>query len=155
MTQEADGLCFGPKHLKQTTLHYSQFIENGQVKLGQHYAATCLSRGNIHLYTNHLTSELGLHGIPAPLKYLSKEVGLIGDPWANPGKQWQSLAKLWLCAETVLSKSNRNDLSFTQIHKSAIPEDWKDWMNAKLMNTNVRPPDESFGKSFTQYLKGL
>ena len=36
MTQEADGLYFGPKHLKQTTLHYSQFIENGQAKLGQH-----------------------------------------------------------------------------------------------------------------------
>ena len=37
MTQEADGLYFGPKHLKQTTPHYSQFIENGQAKLGQHY----------------------------------------------------------------------------------------------------------------------
>ena len=36
MTQEADELYFGPKHLKQTTLHYSQFIENGQAKLGQH-----------------------------------------------------------------------------------------------------------------------
>ena len=33
MTQEANGLYFGPKHLKQTTLHYSQFIENGQAKL--------------------------------------------------------------------------------------------------------------------------
>ena len=39
MTQEADGLYFGLKHLKQTTLHYSQFIENGQAKLGQHYWA--------------------------------------------------------------------------------------------------------------------
>ena len=37
MTQEADGLYFGSKHLKQTTLRYSQFIENGQAKLGQHY----------------------------------------------------------------------------------------------------------------------
>ena len=43
-------------------------------------------RADIHLYANHLTSELGLRGIPAPLKYLSKEVGLAGDPWANLGK---------------------------------------------------------------------
>ena len=28
-------------------------------------------------------------------------------------------------------------------------------MNAKLINTDTRPPDESFRKSFTQYLKGL
>ena len=37
MTQEADGLYFSPKHLKQTILSYSWFIENGQAKLGQHY----------------------------------------------------------------------------------------------------------------------
>ena len=55
----------------------------------------------------------------------------------------------------MLLKSNCNDLSFTQICKSTIPEDWKDWMNVKLMNTDARPPDESFRKSFTQYLKGL
>ena len=59
-------------------------------------------RSDIRLYTNHLTSELGLRGIPTPLKYLSKEVGLVGDPWANLGEQWQSLAKLWLHTETVL-----------------------------------------------------
>ena len=112
-------------------------------------------RADICLYTNHLTSELGLRGIPAPLKYLSKEVGLAGDPWANLGERWQSLAKLWIRPETMLSKSNLNDLSFTQICKSSIPEDWKNWMNVKLMNTDVRPPDESFGKSFTQYLKAL
>ena len=40
-------------------------------------------RSDIRLYTNHLASELGLCGIPTPLKYLSKEVRLIGDPWAN------------------------------------------------------------------------
>ena len=54
-------------------------------------------RADICLYTNHLTSELGLRGIPAPLKHLSKEVGLAGDPWANLGERWQSLAKLWIC----------------------------------------------------------
>ena len=43
MTQEADGSYFGPKHLKQTTLHYSQFIENSQAKLGQHYLALYVS----------------------------------------------------------------------------------------------------------------
>ena len=123
-----------------------------------HHMETGMStnkRSDIRLYTNHLTSELGLHGIPAPLKYLSKEVGLVRDPWANLSERWQSLAKLWLRPETVLSKSNCTDLSFTQICKSAIPEDWKEWMNAKLMNTNTRLPDESFRKSFTQYLKGL
>ena len=36
MTQEADGLYFGPKYLKQIILSHSQFIENGQAKLGQH-----------------------------------------------------------------------------------------------------------------------
>ena len=43
MTQEADGLYCGPKHLKQTILHYSQFIENGQAKLGQHYLVSYLT----------------------------------------------------------------------------------------------------------------
>ena len=43
MTQEADGLYWGPKHLKQTILSYSQFIENGQAKLGQHYYILFLS----------------------------------------------------------------------------------------------------------------
>ena len=37
MTQETNGSYFGPKHLKQTILSYSQFIENDQAKLGQHY----------------------------------------------------------------------------------------------------------------------
>ena len=41
MTQEANGSYFGPKHLKQTILSYSQFIENGQAKLGQHYSGQC------------------------------------------------------------------------------------------------------------------
>ena len=34
---------FGPKHLKQTILIYSQFIENGQAKLGQYYFPISLS----------------------------------------------------------------------------------------------------------------
>ena len=37
MTQEANGSYLGPKHLKQKILCYSQFIEKGQAKLGQHY----------------------------------------------------------------------------------------------------------------------
>ena len=37
MTQEANGSYLVPKHLKQAILSYSQFIENGQAKLGQHY----------------------------------------------------------------------------------------------------------------------
>ena len=55
MTQEADGSYFGPKHLKQTTLHYSQFIANEQAKLGQHYESVCCL--NSHLNHQLLTSH--------------------------------------------------------------------------------------------------
>jgi hypothetical protein len=69
--------------------------------------------------------------------------------------EWKALAALWLRTEISLAKSDRNDLSFTQIRKSSIPNEWKDWMNAKLMNTDAKCPLESFGKSFTVYLKSL
>ena len=55
----------------------------------------------------------------------------------------------------MLSKCGRSDLSFTQIRKSTIPEDWKDWMDSKLMRTDVEHPAESFRQVFTEYLKGL
>ena len=71
------------------------------------------------------------------------------------GARWQALATLWLCAEAVLSSSGRTNLSFLQIHKSTLPDDWKEWMNAKLMRTNTPAPAEPFGKIFTSYLKGI
>jgi hypothetical protein len=71
------------------------------------------------------------------------------------GAQWHSLAALWLRAESALSKSGRTDLSFTQIRKASIPEEWKEWMNAKLMNIDAKRPSDKFGKVFTDYLNGL
>jgi hypothetical protein len=71
------------------------------------------------------------------------------------GVQWKALAALWLRTEILLTKSGRTDLSFTQVHKSSIPEEWKEWMNAKLMSVDARPPAASFGKVFTNYLMGL
>jgi len=69
--------------------------------------------------------------------------------------QWRSLAALWLWAKSTLSKSGRTDLSFTQIRKASIPEEWKEWMNAKLMKTDAKRPSDKFGKVFTDYLNGL
>jgi hypothetical protein len=69
--------------------------------------------------------------------------------------QWRSLAALWLRAESALSKSGRTDLSFTQIRKASLPEEWKEWMNAKLMKTDTKRPSDKFGKVFTDYLNGL
>jgi hypothetical protein len=71
------------------------------------------------------------------------------------GAQWRSLAALWLRAESALSKSGRTDLSFTQIRKASLPEEWKEWMNAKLMKTDAKRPSDKFGKVFTDYLNGL
>ena len=65
------------------------------------------------------------------------------------------LCKLWLRAEAILESSTRSDLSFTQIHKSTIPEDWKDWMNSKLMNSDAKPPADTFRNVFTEYLNRL
>lgn len=97
----------------------------------------------------------GLGGVPTPLQYLREEVGLSGAAWETLGAEWQALGALWIQAETALSRSGRIDLSFTEIRKSSIPEEWKDWMNSKLMNTDATKPAESFGKAFTDYLKSL
>ena len=105
--------------------------------------------------TEDLSSLPGLNGVPTPLLHLCKEVGLVGKMWTSLGDQWQVLCKLWLCPETILELSTRSDLSFTQIHKSTIPGDWKDWMNSKLMNSNAKPPADSFRNVFTEYLNGL
>jgi hypothetical protein len=85
--------------------------------------------------------------------HLCEEVGLAGDPWKSLGAEWQALATLWLQAEAVIARSGWPELLFTQIHKSAIPNYWKEWMNAKLMKTNVEHPTKAFGKVLTDYLK--
>jgi len=55
----------------------------------------------------------------------------------------------------LLSKSGRTELSFDEIRKSSIPEDWKEWMYSKLMKTDAKRPAESFGHVITNYLNGL
>ena len=55
MSQETDGSYFRHKHLKQIVLSYSQFIANGQAKLGQHYIealTTFFFNLEIHDYCN-------------------------------------------------------------------------------------------------------
>ena len=71
------------------------------------------------------------------------------------GTEWQVFGALWLQMEATLSRSGRTDLSFTKIHKSFIPEEWKEWMNVKLMNINVKWPMDSFVHVLTSYLKSL
>jgi hypothetical protein len=71
------------------------------------------------------------------------------------GSGWQALGYLWLCTETALAWSGRADLTFAEICNLSIPDDWKDWMYAKLMRTDATCPVESFGKVFTDYLNGL
>jgi hypothetical protein len=75
--------------------------------------------------------------------------------WESLGAEWQALAALWLRAETALFKAGRTDLSFTEIQKASIPDEWKEWMNAKLLKTDAKRPAESFGQVFTNYLNGL
>ena len=104
---------------------------------------------------NTLISLRGLSGVPAPLQYLREEVGLAGPDWESLGAEWKTLAALWLRAEVLLSKSDRTDLSFDQIRLSSIPEAWKDWMSAKLMNVDANRPAEIFGTVFTDYLNKL
>ena len=102
-----------------------------------------------------ISRQSGLSGVPGELVYLRAELGLVGDAWNSMGAKWQDIAALWLRAETKLSNCGHSDLSITQIRKSTIPEDWKDWMASKLMRTDAQHPAESFGQVFTEYLKGL
>ena len=74
--------------------------------------------------------------------------------WESLGAGWHSLCALWLQAEAILARTSIPDLSFTQICKSAIPDDWKKWMNAKLMKADMDCPQKGFGKVLMQYLKG-
>jgi len=108
-----------------------------------------------YLTINTFISLHGLSGVPAPLQYLREEVGLAGLDWESLGVEWKTLAALWLRTEVLLSKSARTDLSFDQIRQSSIPEAWKDWMLAKLMNTDANRPAEIFGTVFTDYLNKL
>jgi hypothetical protein len=71
------------------------------------------------------------------------------------GAEWQSLASLWLRTDTALIRSGRTDLSFKEIHQLSIPDDWKQWMFAKIMKVDAKCPPDSFGKVFTDYLHGL
>jgi hypothetical protein len=103
----------------------------------------------------HFYSQHGLVGMPPSLQYLREEVGLSGAPWESLGSIWQTLAAQWLRVEAALGTSGRTDLTYDEIRKSSIPDQWKDWMSAKLMKTDAQRPSESFGQGFTDYLRGL
>ena len=68
-------------------------------------------------------------------------MSLSSKHWETAGSTgWQTLAGLWVCAKVGLGKSGYTNLSFKEIHQSAIPPQWKDWMCAKLMKTDIAPP---------------
>jgi hypothetical protein len=96
-----------------------------------------------------------LGGVPSSLQFLHEEVGLSGAAWESLGVEWRALGAQWVQAETALSRSGRTDLSFNEVCKAPIPNEWKEWMNAKLMNIDVKRLAESFRKVFTDYLKSL
>lgn len=108
----------------------------------------------IRLFT-YIFSLYGLSGVPASLQYLREEVGLAGPNWESLGADWKALASLWLRAEMALAKACRTDLSYNEIRGASIPNEWKDWMYAKLMKTDATGPSEAFGKVFTAYLDEL
>ena len=93
--------------------------------------------------------------MPANLQYLRDEVGLVGDSWESLGLEWCSLVTFWLWTETFLLKAARANLTLTEIHKSDIPQAWKDWISCKIMKVDAPWPLETFGPMFTHYLKGL
>jgi hypothetical protein len=101
------------------------------------------------------SSPRGLASVPAPLQHFREEVGLSVPSWESLGAEWKALAALWLQTEILLAKSDHTNISFNQIPESSIPDGWKEWMNAKLMNTDAKRPAELFGKTITGYLKGL
>ena len=45
MTPKAKGSYFGPKHLEQTTLGHTHFIENAHAKPRQHYKSIYVKLG--------------------------------------------------------------------------------------------------------------
>ena len=93
--------------------------------------------------------------MPPSLHHLREEVGLSGAAWESRGAEWHSLAALWLRTETAVSKSSRSNLSFTEIRKAPIPDEWKEWMNAKLMKINAKRPSDTFGSVLSDYLSGI
>lgn len=93
--------------------------------------------------------------MPTNLQYLRDEVGLAGDSWESLGLEWHNLAMLWLWTKTFLLKAPRPNLTLTEIHKSNIPQVWKDWISSKIMKVDTPCPSETFGPIFTRYLKGL
>jgi hypothetical protein len=93
--------------------------------------------------------------MPSSLQHLREEVGLSGEPWETLGAKWKALAAKWLRAETALGKSGNVELTFNEIRQSTIPDDWKDWVWAKIIKVDAKPPSDSFGQVFTDYLRGL
>jgi len=103
----------------------------------------------------YLPSLHGLSGVPTSLQHRHEEVRLAVPDWESSGEDWRTLATLWLCTETSLSKSGWTDLSFDQIGLLSIPDVWKYWMCPKVIKIDVNCPAEEFGKVFTKYLNEL
>lgn len=107
------------------------------------------------MYTNHSYRVNGLSSVPACLIHYRNELGLLDPIWTSYGKEWRSLATLWLRAEAALSKTGRSDLTFKEIKDLAIPDGIKDWMYSKLMTQPAHLPDDRFGKVWTAFLASL
>ena len=81
MTPKAKGSYFGPKHLEQTTLGHTHFIENAHAKPRQHYLSALQKIGlkiwntaSDELFISNLFFALGTADSPG-MTYLS---GLVG-----------------------------------------------------------------------------
>jgi hypothetical protein len=105
--------------------------------------------------TCHIYSQPGLASVPVTLHHLRQEVGFSGPGWVDLGKDWHTLAALWLRAEAQLARLGRPDLEFDEVHKSSLPRALKDWVQSKLLRVDAPLPRESFGNEFTQYLQQL
>ena len=75
----------------------------------------------------------------------------VGSPWERNG----ILSLLCGFGLKVHSKSGHTNLSFTEIRKASISEELQEWMNVKLMKTDMKLPSDKFGKVLTGYLNGL
>ena len=85
-----------------------------------------------------------------------EKLGLLDPTWTSYGKEWRSLASLWLRAESALAKSGRADLKFAEINHSSLPQAIKDWMVHALMRVDAMPPrGDGFGAIWTSFLKSL
>ena len=154
MTQEADESYFGPKHLKQTTLHHFQFIENGQAKLGQHYfrskfttfrtTTTITFLNKIH-HTYHMPevfmadggSQFAWHDVA--VWYLDHglwyEQVAAYSPWVNSLLKGTN-RKLLLCLKRLCAPDLGEDEYAKIVSLDHLPSNWPDIFNTAIEQQN-------------------